>query len=234
MEKNRSPDPPTRKSKPDTGLNLFEMTRQEKSERVSEILGKKYPSPKTELVHQSPFQLLIATLLAAQCTDKRVNLVTPALFKKAPDAKKMSRLSLEEVKDFIKSINFFNNKAKHIVALCEILMQKHGGAVPQTLEELTELPGVGRKTAHVVLSNAFGKPVLAVDTHVHRVSNRLGLVKSDNVRDTETQLMKSLKPEVVGDFHHYLILHGRYTCKAQSPQCEACDLTALCTFYKRL
>ncbi|MCS7212574.1 MAG: endonuclease III [Chloroherpetonaceae bacterium] len=210
------------------------MTKREKFQRVLAILSKKYPSPRTELIYQTPFQLLIATILAAQCTDKRVNMVTKPLFEAYPDAAAMSRLSLEELKDHIKSINFFNNKAKHIYALVRVLLEKYGGKVPETLEELTALPGVGRKTAHVVMSNCFGKPVLAVDTHVFRVSNRLGLAKADNVLETERQLMKYLQPEEVSDFHHALILHGRYTCKAQSPQCQACELTALCTYYKQL
>ncbi|MGQ9805238.1 MAG: endonuclease III [Chlorobiales bacterium] len=209
------------------------MTKLEKLAIVSETLSKKFPSPKTELLYETPFQLLIATLLAAQCTDKRVNMVTPALFKDYPDAHALSKLSVEEVKEKIKSINFFNNKAKHIVALCKALVEKYNGEVPKTLEELTALAGVGRKTAHVVMSNAFGKPVLAVDTHVFRVSNRLGLVKANNVRDTETQLMKYLKPEDVGNFHHYLILHGRYTCKAKSPSCHLCELTHICSYYKQ-
>lgn len=209
------------------------MTKAEKFAVTSAILSKKFPAPKTELVYETPFQLLIATLLAAQCTDKRVNMVTSSLFKDYPDAQAMSRLSLDEVKEKIKSINFFNNKAKHIVELCKTLLEKHQGRVPETLEELTALAGVGRKTAHVVMSNAFGKPVLAVDTHVFRVSNRLGLAKADNVLETETQLMKYLKPEQVGDFHHYLILHGRYTCKAKSPECHLCELTSICSFYKK-
>jgi len=209
------------------------MTKAEKFAIVSETLSKKFPSPKTELHYETPFQLLIATLLAAQCTDKRVNMVTPSLFKDYPDAKSMSQLSVEEIKEKIKSINFFNNKAKHIAELCKTLVEKHNGEVPQTLEELTALAGVGRKTAHVVMSNAFGKPVLAVDTHVFRVSNRLGLVKANNVLDTEKQLMKYLKPEHVGDFHHYLILHGRYTCKAKSPDCHLCELTHVCSYYKQ-
>ncbi len=209
------------------------MTKSEKFAFVSDILSKKFPSPKTELRYDTPFQLLIATLLAAQCTDKRVNMVTPDLFKDYPDAKAMSQLSVDELKEKIKSINFFNNKAKHIVALCKTLVEKYNGEVPQTLEELTELAGVGRKTAHVVMSNAFGKPVLAVDTHVFRVSNRLGLVKADNVLETEKQLMKYLKPDAVGNFHHYLILHGRYTCKAKSPDCHLCELTRVCSYYKQ-
>jgi endonuclease III len=208
------------------------MTKKEKFTAVAETLGKKFPSPTTELRYETAFQLLIATLLAAQCTDKRVNVVTPALFAAAPDAKTMSALPLETIRDYVKSINFFNNKSANILALSKLLVEKHSGDVPETLEELTALPGVGRKTAHVVMSNVFGKAVMAVDTHVFRVSNRLGLVKAKNVLETETQLMKYLEPEHVGDFHHYLILHGRYTCKAQSPQCALCELTNLCSHYK--
>lgn len=209
------------------------MTKKEKFRRVIEILSKKFPSPQTELVYQTPFQLLVATVLAAQCTDKRVNIVTKPLFEKYPDAQAMSQLSLPELRERIKSINFFNNKAKHIYELTRALLERHHGEVPQTLEELTALPGVGRKTAHVVMSNCFGKPVLAVDTHVFRVSNRLGLAKADDVLETEKQLIKYLAPEEVGDFHHYLILHGRYTCKAQSPACQSCELTSICSYYKR-
>jgi len=213
---------------------FFNMTKREKIQKVINILGKKFPSPRTELVYQTPFQLLIATILAAQCTDKRVNLVTQPLFAKYPDAKAMSQLSLDELREHIKSINFFNNKAKNIHALVHILLEKFNGEVPDTLEALTALPGVGRKTAHVVLSNCFGKPVLAVDTHVFRVSNRLGLAKAENVLQTEQQLMRHLAPEEVSDFHHYLILHGRYTCKAVSPQCQICELTALCNYHRQL
>jgi endonuclease III len=209
------------------------MTRQEKFNAVAFALGKEHPMPTTELIYKTPFQLLISTLLAAQCTDKRVNVVTPILFDKCPDARSMMALSLEDIKDYIKSINFFNNKAKNIYSLVRQLVEVHSGVVPETLEELIALPGVGRKTAHVVMANCFGKAVMAVDTHVFRVSNRLGLVKADDVLKTEVQLMKYLKPEQVGDFHHYLILHGRYICKAQNPQCLSCSLTAICSYYKR-
>lgn len=209
------------------------MTKAEKFAFVQDALSKKFPSPKTELLYETPFQLLVATVLAAQCADKRVNMVTPALFRDYPDARAMSQLSVDELKEKIKSINFFNNKAKHIAQLSKILVERHGGEVPQTLEELTALPGVGRKTAHVVMSNAFGKPVLAVDTHVFRVANRLGLAKADDVLETEKQLMRYLKPEDVSNFHHYLILHGRYTCKAKSPECHRCELTKVCDCFKR-
>ncbi|ACF13028.1 endonuclease III [Chloroherpeton thalassium ATCC 35110] len=207
------------------------MTRDEKLELVAKILGAKHPAPKTELNYETPFQLLVATILAAQCTDKRVNLVTAALFQRYPDAKSMSELSFEALREEIKSINFLNNKAKNILDSSKALVEKYNGEVPDTLDALTALPGVGRKTAHVVMSNAFGKPVLAVDTHVHRVANRLGLANSKNVRDTENQLMEILPESLVSDFHHYLILHGRYTCKARSPQCMNCELTHICNYF---
>lgn len=208
------------------------MTKNEKFSVVIEVLGHKYPSPKTELHYQTPYQLLVATILAAQCTDKRVNMVTAELFKQYPDAKSMGRLSFEELKEHIKSINFLNNKAKNILATSQALVEKYSGEVPDTLEELTALPGVGRKTAHVVMSNAFGKAVLAVDTHVFRVSNRIGLAKATNVLDTEKQLVAHVPETLIGDFHHYLILHGRYTCKAKSPKCDECGLTHICDYYE--
>ncbi|NTW48753.1 MAG: endonuclease III, partial [Chlorobiales bacterium] len=188
---------------------------------------------KTELHYQTPYQLLVATMLAAQCTDKRVNMVTVELFKRCPDAKAMSRLSFEELKEYIKSINFLNNKAKNILDASAALVEKYDGQVPDTLEDLTALPGVGRKTAHVVMSNAFGKPVLAVDTHVFRVANRIGLAKASNVLETEKQLVAHIPENLIGDFHHYLILHGRYTCKARSPKCEECGLTYICDYYQQ-
>jgi len=207
------------------------MKREEKLSVVAEILGAKHPTPKTELKYETSFQLLVATILAAQCTDKRVNLVTEGLFQRYPDAHALSKLSFETLREEIKSINFLNNKAKNILESCKALVEKYNGEVPNTLEALTALPGVGRKTAHVVMSNAFGKPVLAVDTHVHRVSNRLGLACSKKVLDTEKQLMEILPESLVSDFHHYLILHGRYTCKARSPQCINCELTYICNHF---
>jgi endonuclease III len=208
------------------------MTKKEQFSVVIEVLGQKYPTPKTELHYQTPYQLLVATMLAAQCTDKRVNIVTAELFKRCPDAKSMSQLSFEELKEYIKSINFLNNKAKNILDASAALVEKYDGQVPDTLEDLTALPGVGRKTAHVVMSNAFGKAVLAVDTHVFRVANRIGLAKATNVLETEKQLVAHVPDELIGDFHHYLILHGRYVCKARSPKCEECGLTHVCDYYR--
>ncbi|MDX2129089.1 MAG: endonuclease III [Chloroherpetonaceae bacterium] len=207
--------------------------RKEKVLKIASVLGKELPEPKTELLFATPFQLLVSTVLAAQCTDKRINIATAPLYAKYPDAHAIASLSEEVLKGYLKSVNFFNNKTKNVLALSQALVEKFGGEVPQTLEELTSLPGVGRKTAHVVMANCFGKPVLAVDTHVFRVSNRIGIAKAKDVLETEMQLMACIPTEMVADFHHYLILHGRYTCKAQSPNCAGCKITDVCEFYEK-
>ena len=182
---------------------------------LNEVLGSAYPNPKSELQYDSPFQLLVATILAAQATEKRVNIITRDLFKAAPDAESMSRMELETVVGFVRSINYFNNKAKNILEVSRILVARYKGKVPETRDELESLPGVGRKTANVVLSNAFNQAVMPVDTHVHRVSNRIGLVRTSTPEQTETELMKIIPEDWVINFHHYLLLHGRYTCKAK-------------------
>ena len=202
----------------------------EKIAFINEVLGNKYPSPKSELQYQSPYQLLIATMLAAQSTDKKVNMITETLFKVCPDAESMSRTDPEEIRSMVRSINYNNTKAKNILAASCLLMENFGGQVPDSREELEKLPGVGRKTANVVLSNAFGKPVMPVDTHVHRVSNRIGLVATDNPRDTEDGLIAIIPENRVIDFHHYLLLHGRYTCKARKPLCSECPLVPACDY----
>ncbi|MEI8033203.1 MAG: endonuclease III [Chlorobiaceae bacterium] len=206
------------------------MTPKEKIVFLEKVLGAKYPNPKSELVFASPFQLLIATVLAAQSTDRQVNIITRALFRVAPDAASMSRMDIETITPIVRSINYFNNKAKNILALSRLLVDEHEGRVPDTREGLESLPGVGRKTANVVLSNAFRQPVMPVDTHVHRVSNRLGLVHTSKPEDTETELMKIIPEAWVIDFHHYLLLHGRYTCKAKKPECPACPVRSICDF----
>jgi len=190
-------------------------TPKDKIQFIKEVLGTRYPEPKTELLFNTPFQLLIATILAAQATDRQVNIVTRELFQEAPDAKSLSHLEPEGVLQLVRSINYCNNKAKNIRAVSIILTEQYGGKVPETREELEKLPGVGRKTANVVLAAAFHQPVMPVDTHVHRVSNRLGLCHTTKVEDTETALMKIIPEPWVVDFHHYLLLHGRYTCKAK-------------------
>jgi len=197
---------------------------------LNEALGAKYPNPKSELHYHSPFQLLVATILAAQATDKQVNIITNELFGRAPDAESMSRMELDEIKSFVRSINYYNNKAKNILEVSRILIERYQGDVPETREELESLPGVGRKTANVVLGNAFGQPVMPVDTHVHRVSNRIGLVKTSKPEETEKELMKIIPEAWVITFHHYLLLHGRYTCKAKKPECAACTISSVCDY----
>lgn len=206
------------------------MTIPEKISCINEALGAAYPSPKSELNYETPFQLLVATMLAAQSTDKKVNMITAELFKAAADAHSMSRLELDDIRQMIRSINYYNNKAKHLLAASTTLVEKFDGEVPDSREELEKLPGVGRKTANVVLSNAFGRPVMPVDTHVHRVSNRIGLVSTSNPRDTEDELMKIIPEDLVINFHHYLVLHGRYTCKARKPLCAECPIVDACDY----
>ena len=206
------------------------MTIQEKITFINQVLGARHPSPKSELRYSTPFQLLVATMLAAQATDKKVNMVTMELFKLYPDAKSISRMELDTLKEIIRSINYYNNKAKNILAVSKTLSKSYNGKVPDTREELESLPGVGRKTANIVLSSAFGQPVMAVDTHVHRVSNRIGLVKTDKPRDTEDALIAVIPTELVINFHHYLVLHGRYTCKARRPLCSECPIVPACDY----
>lgn len=206
------------------------MAPEEKIVFLNDALGLNYPHPKSELQYNSPFQLLVATILAAQATDKQVNIITRELFRRAPDAQSMSVMALDEVKGFVRTINYFNNKAKNILDVSRILIERFGGKVPETREELETLPGVGRKTANVVLGNAFGQPVMPVDTHVHRVSNRIGLVKTSKVEQTEVELMKIIPEAWVIDFHHYLLLHGRYTCKAKKPDCANCTVSSICDY----
>ena len=206
------------------------MTPEEKIVLLNEALGLKYPNPKSELQYDTPFQLLVATILAAQSTDKQVNVITRDLFRRAPDAASMSVMELDEVKGFVRSINYFNNKAKNILEVSRILIERYRGEVPATREGLESLPGVGRKTANVVLGNAFGQPVMPVDTHVHRVSNRMGLVRTEKVEQTEDELMKMIPEAWVINFHHYLLLHGRYTCKAKKPDCANCTVSSICDY----
>ncbi|ABB24535.1 endonuclease III [Pelodictyon luteolum] len=205
-------------------------TAKQKIEFLREVLGARYPDPKSELVFHSPFQLLIATILAAQSTDRQVNIITGELFKAAPDAESMAVLDLEAVTGYVRTINYFNTKAKNILAASRILAEEYNGKVPETREALERLPGVGRKTANVVLAGAFRQPVMPVDTHVHRVSNRIGLCRTRNVEETEAALMKIIPEEWVVDFHHYLLLHGRYTCKAKKPACADCPVREICAY----
>lgn len=202
---------------------------QDNSKILSE-LHKLYPNAGPELIFHNPFETLVATMLSAQCTDKQVNKVTPTVFRLYPDAYAMSRCTVEELYPLVRSCGFAS-KAKNIIESSKLLVEKHNGNVPKSMEQLQELPGVGRKTANVVMANAFHVPSLAVDTHVFRVSNRLGLADAKNVLDTEKQLMQTVPKKQWIDAHHWLILHGRRICKARNPICNECTLNNDCRFY---
>ncbi len=197
---------------------------------ILEELHNLYPEATAELHFSNPFETLIATILSAQCTDKRVNAVTEKLFTQARSPLEMLSLSQEQLEARIHSCGVYRNKARNILAACRILVDEYGGEVPGTLEELQRLPGVGRKTANVVYANAFGGDAIAVDTHVFRVSNRLGLAKAKDVQHTEEQLMAAIPKELWSTAHHWLIWHGRRVCHARKPQCEACTLRGLCAY----
>lgn len=188
------------------------------------------PHPTTELVYDSPFQLLIAVILSAQATDKGVNKATEALFRVAKTPQAVLALGEEGLKSYIKAIGLFNTKAKNILRTCEILVQQYAGHVPKQREALESLPGVGRKTANVILNTAFGEATIAVDTHIFRVANRIGLAKGKTVLDVELQLLKHIADEFKHDAHHWLILHGRYVCVARKPQCWRCLISDLCEY----
>ena len=193
-------------------------------------LREHIPNPTTELNFSSPFELLIAVILSAQSTDKGVNNATEALFKKAPTPKKMAALKESGLKKYIKTIGLFNTKAKNIIKTCKMLVEEHNSEVPDDRAALEALPGVGRKTANVVLNTAFGHPTMAVDTHIFRVSNRTKIAPGKNVLEVEKKLVKFIPEEFMIDAHHWLILHGRYTCIARKPRCGACVIEDLCEF----
>jgi endonuclease-3 len=191
-----------------------------------------HPQAETELLYRNPFELLVAVILSAQCTDKRVNETTPIFFKRFIDVFQLAEAEVDEVFQYIKSISYPNNKAKHLVGMAKLLIENFNAEVPSTLDELVTLPGVGRKTANVILSVIFEKPTMAVDTHVFRVSERIGLTsKAKTPLDAELQLMKHIPEEMVAKAHHWLILHGRYICVARNPKCNVCELTQWCKFY---
>ncbi len=203
---------------------------------VLEILQKVeelYPDPKCELVFHSNYELLVAVILSAQCTDKRVNVVTKELFKEFNTPQKMITLSQNELENKIRSCGFFHNKAKHILECSKELVEKYGGEIPSNKDDLKNLAGVGEKTANVVLATAFGVPAIAVDTHVFRVSNRLGLANSKTVSGTQKNLEKNLSKDKWIKMHYALVLHGRYVCKSQNPLCEKCELKDYCKYFKK-
>jgi len=208
------------------------MLLKERYKTVIDYFQDKMPMPGTELQYGNPFQFLVAVMLSAQCTDKRVNMITPALLEAFPDAETMASAGVDEIYQLIKSCSYPNSKARHLVAMSKMLMDKFGGVVPDDPELLRQLPGVGRKTANVVASVLYKKPVIAVDTHVFRVSKRLGLtVGAKTPLDVEKQLTKHIPPELRYNFHHWLILHGRYTCTARKPLCGKCGLTSVCRYF---
>jgi endonuclease-3 len=197
---------------------------------IFERLKRANPNPATELHYATPFELLVAVILSAQATDKSVNKATASLFKRANTPRRMLDLGLRGLKTYIKSIGLYNTKARNILNTCARLIERHGGHVPRTREELEALPGVGRKTANVILNTAFGEPTIAVDTHIFRVANRTGLAPGKNVRIVEERLLKTVPPAYRHDAHHWLILHGRYTCVARRPHCERCPIFDLCEY----
>jgi len=208
------------------------MTKKERFERIIEYFKKEKPIAETELDYNTPFELLVAVILSAQCTDKRVNMITPALLERFPTAYEMAQASSDEVFEYIKSCSYPNNKAKHLVGMSKMLVEKFNEIVPDDINELQKLPGVGRKTANVIASVVYNKPALAVDTHVHRVSKRIGLTTNAKTPlDTEKQLVKYIPEELIPIAHHWLILHGRYVCIARKPKCESCGITEYCKFF---
>lgn len=210
------------------------MNKKEKYQFIINYFQEHSPNAETELLYDNPYQLLVAVILSAQCTDVRVNLTTPALFKQFPTPIELSKASIDEVFKLIRSISYPNNKAKHLIGMANLLLEKFNGEVPMTVDELIQLPGVGRKTANVITSVIDQQPNMAVDTHVFRVSKRLGLVtKTANTPlAVEKQLIKQIPKELVHKAHHWLILHGRYTCIARNPKCSACGLLNVCTYVK--
>ena len=201
--------------------------------KIVELLEELYPGAECALNYRTPFELLVATILSAQCTDVRVNIITKELFKDYNTPEDFAQLTYEQLEPIIKSCGVYKNKSRSIINTSRILIEKHLSQVPDTMDQLLALPGVGRKTANVVLSNAFHKNAIAVDTHVFRVSNRLGLADAKNVLDTEKQLMQNIPEEKWSSTHHNLIFHGRQVCSARNPKCEICRLSRYCRYYKQ-
>ncbi len=209
-----------------------DMNIKERYAFVIDWFQQNMPVAETELQYRNPYELLVAVILSAQCTDKRVNLVTPALFAQYPEATGLARATFEDVEPFIRSVTFANNKTRHLIGMAQMLTERFNGIVPDTIEELVELPGVGRKTANVIISVVYGKPGMAVDTHVFRLSARLGLTRNATTPlQTEEQLVARIPKQLLAIAHHWLILHGRYICVARSPKCDKCGLKPACKYY---
>ncbi|MDP9081603.1 MAG: endonuclease III [Bacteroidota bacterium] len=210
------------------------MTKKERYKHFVEYFSKNQPDAETELHYGNPFQLLIAVILSAQCTDKRINQVTPALFERFPTPESLAASTPDEVFNYIRSVSYPNNKAKHLVGMAKVLLDVFGGVVPSAIDDLQKMPGVGRKTANVISSVVFEAPAIAVDTHVFRVSERIGLTnKAKTPLAVEKQLVEFLPRETLGIAHHWLILHGRYICVARTPKCEICPISWFCRYYER-
>lgn len=210
------------------------MTRKERFQFILDYFSKHNPDAETELLYDSPYQLLVAVILSAQCTDKRVNMTTPAIFERYPDAESLAKASFDELFPLVRSISYPNNKTRHLIGMAGMLVDNFQGEVPLTVEELVQLPGVGRKTANVITSVIDNQPNMAVDTHVFRVSARIGLtVKAKTPLATEKQLLQYIPKDLVHIAHHWLILHGRYICVARSPKCEQCGLRPACKYYQK-
>ena len=211
------------------------MTRKERYHYVIDYFLQHAPDAETELIYIDPFQLLVAVILSAQCTDKRVNFTTPAIFEKYPDASSLSKATFDELFPLIKSISYPNNKTKHLIGMAQMLMKDFKGKVPLTVDELVKLPGVGRKTANVITSVVDDQPNMAVDTHVFRVSKRIGLVAqtASTPLAVEKELIKNIPTEYIHKAHHWLILHGRYICVARNPKCDQCGIREVCLYYNK-
>lgn len=220
----------------DLPLSFVTMTRKERYQFVIDYFQQHIPEAETELLYDSPYQLLVAVILSAQCTDKRVNMTTPAIFEKYPDIISLSKTSFDELFPLIRSISYPNNKTKHLIGMAKMVLEKFNGQIPMTVEELIQLPGVGRKTANVITSVIDQQPNMAVDTHVFRVSKRIGLVPqtASTPLSVEKELVKHIPIELIHKAHHWLILHGRYTCLARNPKCGQCGLISACFFYNKL
>lgn len=210
------------------------MLKKERYRLFVEHFSAKQPHAETELHYNNPFQLLVAVILSAQCTDKRINQVTPALFKRFPNAKALAETTPDIVFDYIRSVSYPNNKAKHLVGMAKMLLHDFNNEVPSDVKELQKMPGVGRKTANVIASVVYNEPAMAVDTHVFRVANRLGLTKGKTPLAVEKDLVKNLPEHTIAIAHHWLILHGRYVCVARNPKCDICELTYFCQYYENL
>lgn len=209
------------------------MTKKERYKFVIDWFQHNMPEAETELNYENPYQLLVAVILSAQCTDKRVNIVTPELFRRFPTPERLARAEFEDIEPLIRSVTFANNKTRHLMGMAKMLVENYDGEVPDTVEELVKLPGVGRKTANVITSVIYEQPNMAVDTHVFRVAARIGLTtNAKNPLQTEKQLVANIPTELIHKAHHWLILHGRYICVARRPKCERCGLTKVCKFYQ--